>query len=171
MPRHRLRTEPLKKEGHGRMASAVCFRVAGPKIVHEAFEDEVVIVNLETGTYYSVEGVAAEIWTRINTATVTEIIDGLAGRYGAGPGEVAPVVTRFIDELQGEGLIAAAELPPDGAAAGRATDPPAAAEPGPFQAPVLRRFDDMQELLLLDPIHDFDEAGWPIAKPAEPNEE
>ena len=31
--------------------------------------------------------------------------------------------------------------------------------------PVLEKYTDMQELLLLDPIHDVEEAGWPKAKP------
>ena len=34
----------------------------------------------------------------------------------------------------------------------------------PFEAPVLYTYTDMAELLLLDPIHDVDETGWP--KPA-----
>jgi hypothetical protein len=29
---------------------------------------------------------------------------------------------------------------------------------------VLERYTDMQELLLLDPIHDVDESGWPHRK-------
>jgi hypothetical protein len=38
-------------------------------------------------------------------------------------------------------------------------------DPGPiegkFEAPVLQKYTDMQDLLLLDPIHDTDETGWP----------
>jgi hypothetical protein len=32
----------------------------------------------------------------------------------------------------------------------------------------LSRFDDMQEMLLLDPIHDVAETGWPH-RPADPD--
>ena len=28
----------------------------------------------------------------------------------------------------------------------------------------MEKYDDMQELLLLDPIHEVDEAGWPVKK-------
>jgi hypothetical protein len=31
----------------------------------------------------------------------------------------------------------------------------------PFVAPVLDKYTDMQELLLLDPIHEVDASGWP----------
>jgi hypothetical protein len=41
-------------------------------------------------------------------------------------------------------------------------------QPGPekprFEPPILRTFEDMQDLLLLDPIHEVDEMGWPNAK-------
>jgi hypothetical protein len=40
-----------------------------------------------------------------------------------------------------------------------------------FTPPLLHKYSDMQELLLLDPIHDVDEAGWPkpIADPPSEN--
>ena len=34
----------------------------------------------------------------------------------------------------------------------------------PFVAPVLQKHTDMQDLLLLDPIHEVDETGWPSLK-------
>ncbi len=37
---------------------------------------------------------------------------------------------------------------------------------GAFAPPRLQRYTDMQDLLLLDPIHDVDEVGWPVASPA-----
>ena len=38
-----------------------------------------------------------------------------------------------------------------------------------FEKPVLQKYSDMQDLLLLDPIHEVDEAGWPHALPPEPS--
>jgi hypothetical protein len=38
----------------------------------------------------------------------------------------------------------------------------------PFTPPVLEVFADMRDLLLLDPIHDVAEVGWPTAKPSRP---
>jgi hypothetical protein len=152
------------------MVLSARFQVSGPKIVHEVFDDEVVIINLDTGTYYSVKGVAAEVWNRIDGETVKDIVDDLTRRYGTGEQEVAPFVMRFLDELQREGLIVTAETLRERAGEGRNTTAQVRPGSGQFQAPVLHKFDDMQELLLLDPIHDFDDAGWPIAKPAEPLE-
>ena len=33
-----------------------------------------------------------------------------------------------------------------------------------FEAPALQVYTDMEDLLLLDPIHEVDEMGWPSAK-------
>jgi hypothetical protein len=30
-----------------------------------------------------------------------------------------------------------------------------------YKPPAIERFDDLEELLVLDPIHEVDEAGWP----------
>ena len=34
-----------------------------------------------------------------------------------------------------------------------------------FAAPVLRKYTDMQDFLLVDPIHQTTDAGWPEARP------
>jgi hypothetical protein len=36
-----------------------------------------------------------------------------------------------------------------------------------YISPVIETFSDMQEILLLDPVHDVDKAGWPISKNSE----
>ena len=33
--------------------------------------------------------------------------------------------------------------------------------PMAFEKPVIEKFSDMQEMLLLDPIHEVSEMGWP----------
>ena len=64
-------------------------------------------------------------------------------------------------------MLAEGGPPGGGAADGRSADG-AAAGPGdgagaraPFDVPVLIAYTDMQDLLLADPIHDYDETGWP----------
>ena len=39
--------------------------------------------------------------------------------------------------------------------------PGEASEKRPYVPPQIERFTDMQELLLLDPIHEVDDTGWP----------
>ena len=41
---------------------------------------------------------------------------------------------------------------------------PALAAKKPYTAPAVQKYDDLEDLLLLDPIHEVDEAGWPVAR-------
>jgi hypothetical protein len=45
-------------------------------------------------------------------------------------------------------------------------DSPAPIGTAEFHAPVLQVYSDMQDLLLLDPIHEVDATGWPMPAPA-----
>ena len=46
---------------------------------------------------------------------------------------------------------------------------PGEAASGAYEKPVFQKYDDMQALLLIDPIHEVDDDGWPVANPAPTN--
>jgi hypothetical protein len=134
------------------------FRVNQPQVIRESFESEVVIINLDTGNYYSLEKTGALIWDWIEQgATLDGIVAQLAERGTVPAAEMAAALKQFVSELERERLIM-----PDGEAAGQAPMPAGAA---PFAPPILNRYEDMQQLLLLDPIHDVDANGWPNRVP------
>jgi hypothetical protein len=139
------------------------FRVNAPGVTHEVIDDEAVIINLETGNYYSLEFVGAEIWTMLAAqAPLRAIIDHLARRYACDRSEVEPAVLGLVAELHREQLIVTTDSEPFPPSVSSSTTGVSAR---PFRAPVLQKFTDMQELLLLDPIHEVDERGWPHRKP------
>lgn len=140
------------------------FRVNEPNVVFEAFDEEIVLVNLETGNYYSARGSGPEIWLAVARGqTAEEIAEGLSHRYGEDAGALREAVDPFIASLQAAELIVETE---DGADQMRTPAPAlAGAEPSAFSPPVLEAYADMQDLLMLDPIHDVDAAGWPVANP------
>ena len=121
------------------------YRINSPKVIHQIFDTEVVIVNLESGNYYSISGSGIDIWRQL---AANRARDEILKSFDAN----AETVARFLDELAREELVieAAEEL--------KAGD---AARPGPFVKPALDKFTDMRDLLLLDPIHELDESGWP----------
>lgn len=125
------------------------FRVAGPQIIHETFEGgETVLIDLVSGCYFSVTGGGPALWARlVRGETCAEIVAGW-------PGADAEAVRGFAARCVQEKL-----LLPD--ATLTAPAPGAAGEP--WAAPQMERFTDMQDLLLLDPIHEVDAAGWPRA--------
>jgi hypothetical protein len=139
------------------------FRVNVPDVVFEAFDEEIVLVNLDTGNYYSVRGSGPEIWLALARGESAEqVTRSLQTRYAGDPETIHASVTAFADEL-----VAAKLLVADGeASAAVALAPVSAGDRPPFVAPALETYSDMQDLLLLDPIHDVDQAGWPLANQA-----
>jgi hypothetical protein len=135
-------------------------RVDTSHVVHETIDGEAILIHLGTGTYYSINGAGAEVWQWL-AAGVT--IDGLmalaSARYVATPGEVRAGIEGLIEDLLREGLLV--EGPADESSA----SPDLAREQVPFVMPPLQVYTDMQEFMLVDPLHDVDEtAGWPHVK-------
>ena len=133
-----------------------------PDVIDEVFEGEAVLVNLATGFYFALNADATRVWRALAAGTSWEDVAAeAAAESGADAAAVRPVVTAFLAELAGHALVTL-----DG-------DVPA---PGPALAdvafaPALQAFSDMEDLLLLDPIHDIDVdgTGWPQAPaPAAP---
>lgn len=132
------------------------------KIAHETIDGEVIVINLETGTYYSLVESAAELWRGIeNGATREQLLDALAARYAAPRAEMADAANTFLDELVREEIVV---TEPNGAGTPAPILPETTAAPQPFTAPTLARYTNMADLLLLDPIHDVDEQGWPAKR-------
>jgi hypothetical protein len=141
-------------------------RVNAPQVIHESIDGEVIIINLASGNYYSLKGSGAEVWDVIQATSglsPQELVEQLAPRFDISASELEEQVSGFLDELKQEGLTA--EASPSERVA-----PPVGAEragilKGPFQAPALEKFTDMQELVLLDPVHEVDATGWPQPRP------
>jgi hypothetical protein len=141
------------------MTGAERFRVNSPKVTHETVDDEVVIINLDSGSYYSMSGIGAAIWSLIDSgASIDEAAAHAAGRYAGEAESIRAGLIALVKELHGEALIVAdANRTPEPVAATESVDGDRPA----FVAPTLQKFTDMQDLLLLDPIHDVTEDGWP----------
>lgn len=140
------------------MNAAERFRVNSPSVVWEDFEGEVVIVNLETGQYFSTRDVGSEIWRRLaGGATRSAVEHALVALYDVEAGALAASLSTFVAELQAHALL----LPEaDGGPVESAVEPAAPAK-RTYLPPTLEAYSDMQDLLLLDPIHEVDESGWP----------
>jgi len=141
------------------------YRINHPKVVNETIDGEVVILNLERGHYYSLTSSGTEIWTLIERqATVGEMVMALGERYDHDPEQLRRCVEELIGEFEREELVQPAD---NGSHTSPSSPPPegASAPKRVFEPPVLRKYTDMEDLLLLDPIHDADETGWPAPRP------
>lgn len=125
-----------------------------PKAASELFDGELVIAHYGSGLYYSVSESGALIWQGLRHGFAdTEVAEWLSAHFKY-QGDMGGIVSSFIERLREEGLLI----------------PVTNAEPGAslpllngaaFEVPKLERFDDLQDLLLADPVHDVDSTGWP----------
>jgi coenzyme PQQ synthesis protein D (PqqD) len=133
------------------------------KVVHETIDGEVILIQLETGNYYSLGGSGSRIWALLQEGVAPDgIAERLRASFDAPTGQVEEAVERLTAELVGEGL-----LEQDGdwlpASRGPVDDP---AGRTPFAEPSLEKYTDMQDFLLVDPIHEVSDAGWPHTQPS-----
>ena len=71
-------------------------------------------------------------------------------------------MSTFLQQLLDETLIAVSEaVEPRPQAPGQGT---AGGKRRTYVTPAFDRYTDMAELLLIDPVHDVDEAGWPFRR-------
>jgi len=135
-----------------------CYRINSPSVIYERFDDELVAIHLEKGTYHSMAGSATDAFVLLSAeATAGELADALATKYAATPAQIATTLLSFLEELQKEQLIVPVETRNSRAALRVAGDGSGL----PFVAPSLQAFKDLEGLLLLDPIHEVGDEDWP----------
>jgi hypothetical protein len=142
--------------------AATRFRLNDKRVVFEVFDAELLAVNLDTGIYYAIGGSGPALWSWIiSGAEVTAVVQAAQARFDGDPAAIASAVTQFADKLAAEALV----VPDDGPAPAPLPAGDAAAARVAFVPPVIDTHADMQDMLLLDPIHDVDERGWPLTQP------
>jgi hypothetical protein len=139
------------------------FGINETDVVAETIDSDAIIINLNTGAYYSADGPAGWLWEAyLGHLTPREIAARVAGQDAAEQEAVLAHVLRFGRELLDESLLVSdptssrtgAELP---------GDPPG---PASLAGARLDKYTDFADLLRLDPIHEVHEAdGWPVPRP------
>jgi hypothetical protein len=127
------------------------------QVVHDTIDGETVVVALETGTYYTITGSGVDMWSIVaDQAGFAEAVGYLQARFPAESDEIRSRFVEWLDEMLAEGLVQVRT--------GHQTPgaPVPVAHAAPYEPPGLVRFEDLQSLILLDPIHEADvHAGWP----------
>ncbi|WAT18945.1 PqqD family peptide modification chaperone [Aurantiacibacter sp. MUD11] len=132
-------------------------KIKSEDLIHENVNGEAIVLSIKTGTYYNLEGSAADIWAALEKgASISQLVELMQRRYDP-VAEMQQDITDFLDRLIKENLVqeVADALPPEdlGQKASSA-----------WQKPELVIYEDLQELLTIDPIHDVTDSGWPNAK-------
>jgi hypothetical protein len=137
--------------------SLTVLEIAVPACAAEDLNDEVVALNVETGVYFSIRGLAAVVWRDLAAGHAIETVAALV-TTATGSGDA---VLDLVSQLQEHGLMRRSSGAP-------ATSQPAMAaalESGSRDL-TFEIYEDMKDLILSDPIHDVDAvAGWPARPP------
>jgi hypothetical protein len=141
--------------------SSAVYSVNQPNVVAEVFEGEVVVVDLVSGRYFSLLGTGALIWDLLSRGhRVGDIAEQLVRSHAEGGVDIPAAVGDFIESLVAADLIVQA----DPSSAVQMDEVVVLTDKAPFASPTLETFSDLQDILLLDPIHEVDAAGWPVAQ-------
>jgi hypothetical protein len=129
-------------------------------VVSEVIENEAVIINLETGSYYGLNETGSIVWSALQRGALglKGMTEELTLRYTDDSETIQEAVKTLVAQLLAEGLVVESSEGP-------------VMSPNPtrvpfeksraFQAPALEIHTDMQDFLLVDPIHEVDASGHP----------
>lgn len=125
-----------------------------PHVIGEVLDGEFVLVHFASGLYYSLRGTGADVCNLLlSGCTLGQATERLAAHYGISAESVRTAIEPFISQLVAEELLTATTS----ASASDHNIGPVATE---FSPPVLEKFNDMADQLLLDPIHEIDQSDW-----------
>ncbi len=139
------------------------FRINTPAVVSEIIDGEAIIMHVNSGHYFSAPATGSLVWSWIEQGADTRsIVQRLAARFSAPQATLTEALGTFVSDLLSHDLIVPIEAPP---VAPLVDDEVALPNRTAFVPPVLEVHTDMQDMLLLDPVDDVDETGWPAALP------
>jgi hypothetical protein len=121
-------------------------RARSNEIASSVIDGEATLIHLTTRVYYALDGVGAEIWLALQAGTSRDrLIEELAPKYAVSQDAFVTDLDSLLAAMRAENLIEDAEGDPP------APVPLPQTAPLTYVAPVLQRFDDLQEQLALDP--------------------
>ena len=136
-------------------------RINLPNVVSEVFDGEIVCVNLETGSYYCIKGSGVFIWSELLLCPMYTkvLISSFNDVYDMDQCE--EMISTFIEQLLTYELVV--EMQNEESGFEEVTTHTSQKPSNGLGDAFIEQFNDLQDILLLDPIHDVDETGWPVA--------
>lgn len=118
------------------------------QVAAKVMDGEAVIIDLNTGVYYSMDEAGGLIWTLIEAAqSMGDIVNAVTAAYDVAPAQARSDLEQLVGKMMDENLVQAARAEtPAGS-----IDPADPGEKKPYKTPTLEIFRDMEELLALDP--------------------
>ena len=138
------------------------FWVNAPAVVSEIVDDEIIIIHLETGTYFSLGGAGVTVWQLLVGGTTADVAAAsLCATHDVEPDVAHEAVERLFADFIREDLVAPASVSAEIAPLPLTPTRPRTR----FVSPKFERYIDMQTMIQLDPILEVDDRGWPLGDP------
>jgi hypothetical protein len=123
------------------------FRINEKLVTSKMIDGEAIIINLSNGMYYSLDKTGALVWLLVGaSSSVGEAADLLSKRFSTPVAQVREDISNLVKDLVAQNLVVPADSTT--AATKIVLDPPAGE---PYVTPVLNTYDDMGDVLALDP--------------------
>lgn len=126
-------------------------------VVSEIIDGEAVIINLDTGKYYSLNETGSVLWGHLLAESMD--LQGLIMKLGEHyvlPPDISGIILFALQQWMKEGLVIPADSPTSMPELRVEVNPSGLPE---FTPPELEIHTDMQDFLLVDPIHEVDSRG------------
>jgi len=142
------------------------YKLNQPDVIQETVDGETLIVHTRSGAYYNLEGCGTLIWKALLSGLSVAQVENL---FDSNSEDERSAIRSGVDTLVSAFLAEKLILPSSESVHPSAEILGSAESIKPiFVNPDLRKFTDMEELLLVDPIHEVNpESGWPLQKDSE----
>ena len=136
----------------------MCFQMRKEQVTFERIDGELIIISMDSGKYFSATGSAADVFYLIEKQTPLGSFKRILSNNFSSEVEQSEI-DALIEIAIREGLIETCQQPSQ-------LDPelPLDYQRSSWTAPNLIEFSDLQDLILVDPVHDTSLKGWPIEK-------
>ena len=134
------------------------FRIREKQVSYERIDGELILISMDTGKYFSASGTAADIFFLLSNAVPQHLWGSLLTPYFSSA-LIQEDIDAFIAYSLQEKLIeetfevsnSTLVLPMD-------------YQRSAWVKPEIIEFSDLQDLILVDPVHDTSLEGWPVER-------
>jgi hypothetical protein len=135
------------------------FKFNSPRIASELIDGEYVIVDFDNGHYFNADQISSWIlFLFANGQTFYEVLEEVKSKYPADHAKIEHSLQNYLNNLTESMILVKVDIQEQKVS----EDLNSFTLPTSFVEPLLNKYTDLEELLLLDPIHDISpDTGWP----------
>jgi len=133
------------------------YQMRSSQVTFERIDGELILISMDSGKYYSATGTAADIFYLIENKTPLNKFNEVLEKHFTHFDDSE--ILSFVDKISSENLIEPCPQPNIDH-----VDLPDDYQRGIWVSPSIIEFSDLQDLILVDPVHDASLNGWPVEK-------